>query len=177
MSTLLPKVPWRNSPRPGLERRAFIDYILQPFFFFSYWYMSFTVVRLFWAAVFLPTYILFAFYRSIWPSLIQRGKSLLTQKGRDQLVREGKRASTDRQLQGERQFTGEFAFAEGGFERGWYDPSSDAHTKEFWPVNREYFTVCGLQACVVHERPEGPAKRTLVLLHGNPSYSFMYRHV
>lgn len=177
MLSLLPRIPWRRSSRPITEEASIVDYVLQPFFAICYGYMSFTLVRLFWAAILLPIYLLLAFYRSVWPFLLRKGHLLLTAKGRSQLVHAGEQSSIDRQLRAESQLRDDYVFAERDYDHGWHKPLSSEYPATCWPVTREYFIVCGLQACVVHEKPSEAPKRTVVLLHGNPSWSFMYRHV
>lgn len=177
MPKLLSQVPWRISPRPGLESRSTIDYILQPLFLVSYVYLSFTLVRLFWALTLLPIYLLLAFLRSVWPALLRNGGLLLTSKGRARLIQDGHQTFADRERQGEQQFSDDYRFPAGSFEHGWQHNGPPGNLAAIWPVNREYINVCGLKACVVHEKPAGPVVRTVVLLHGNPSWSFMFRHV
>lgn len=171
---MLLQIPWRASPRQSEENRAWLDYILQPLFIAGYAYMSWTVVRLFWTILFLPLYLLLAFCRSLAPALVTSWRLMLTSKGRARLVRTGHESGARRKAQGERQLRGEYSFAKGSFEPGWYEKEE---ATAFWPANREYFVVCGLRVCVVHEKPSGLVRRKLVLLHGNPSYSFMYRQV
>lgn len=177
MFWLIPRIPWRQSPRPTQEGRSPIDYLLQPAFAVSYACLSFTFVRLLCAVFLVPAYLVLAFYRSVWPFLIRRGFLLATADGRRQLLKSGERNSVERLSQGRRQFQGEYVFDKGTFAPGWCESRAVDNGSAAWAANRRYFSVCGLRACVVHEKPVGTPRRTLVLLHGNPSWSYMYRNV
>lgn len=174
---LLSTVPWRTSARPRCEDRAPVDYLLQPLFVLAYLYMSLTLVRIFCAALLVPPYLLLAFYRSVWPFLLQTGTSLLTPKGRSKLEHDGRHASARRESRAQQQLREDYRFEGKDFEGGFHRPRAQTRPMPGFAVDNECLEVCGLRVNVVHKRPAGSVKGTLVLLHGNPSSSFMYRHV
>lgn len=177
MSFLIPYIPWRWSQRPARERRSPIDYLLQPAFALAYVCLSFTCIRLLCAVFLLPIYLIVAFYRSVWPFLVRRGLLLATADGRRELRKSGEQNMVERLLQGQQQYQGDYVFDRETFAPGSREGRAFDKGPTGWPASKEYLSVCGLRACVFHKKPAGKSKRTLVLLHGNPSWSYMYRHV
>lgn len=158
--------------RRKLELKPYLrDYILQPTFKASVFLLSFTVIRIWLALVLLPLYCsaqaLFAL-----PHIISWLSFLLTSSGRMKLRARCygyRRGETDLAAE---QYQGTFHFAPQRVEYS----SSGATT---WDVPRVEVEVCGIKARVAHFKPTGVQNngKTIVLLHGNPSWSYMWRNI
>lgn len=176
-----PRIPRITVPRPKKEEPSLSDYILQPVFALAFAFFDFTLVRLLDLAVLFPLYLLFAFFRSLLPSLLRNFSFLLSSTGRKKLVERGQISRWQRENQGKLQLNGTFQFHPDLIERTSDNKEVVNHIEAIWPVKREYFDVCNIKACVVHELPGQTQRkhdgRKIVLLHGNPSWSFMYRNV
>jgi len=117
--------------------------------------------------------------RSFLPFLLKNGRYLLTHSGREHLRHQGNASRRQRKNQAMLQLDGKYRFDDDLVERTSQITKVVDHINTLWPAEREYFDVCNLRACVVHEIPKqrGEGSRRVVLLHGNPSWSFMYRNI
>jgi hypothetical protein len=112
------------------------------------------------------------------PRAICRSVLLLSKSGRDELI-----SSSDsyRHLENRRaaaQLKGEFEFQEAELlpsreARGTIDALS-------WRCEKDIFNICGAQVNIFHKQPgesHSHLGKKILLLHGNPSWSFMWRNV
>ena len=134
----------------GIEsKRSLRDFILQPVFNLTIILLSSTVVRLILIVGFLlPAYI-FCKAIEVLPNILKNLYLVLSLDG-SFTFREHQllRANTRKCLQ-------------------------EAH----WSPHTEWFSVCGASVGVVHQKPAVTSGQTIVLLHGNPSWAFMWRNV
>lgn len=151
--------------------------LLQPTFRVAVKIMSYTLVRLCAASSLFTLYLFLAFLRSILPYVFANALALLSNSGRAKLIRRGRKWREWRDQTAASQLNGTFRFSGNDLESREVYGITQKRLHDVWPVNREYFEVCGGRICVVHERPTGKPKRQVVLMHGNPSWSYMYRNV
>lgn len=179
MSTSMPQPPKTILSQPWPENPSLRDFILRRAFKLGFAIFDFTMIRLAGVVFLLPLYLFVAFLRSFLPFLLKNSKYLLTHSGRKHLRHQGNTARWQRKNQAMLQLDGKYRFHEGLVERTLQIRRVADHIDTIWPARREYFDVCNLRACVVHEIPkqQGEGSRRVVLLHGNPSWSFMYRNV
>ncbi|KAI0471642.1 epoxide hydrolase [Xylariaceae sp. FL0804] len=138
---------------------------------------NYTVVRLPAAAIMFPTYLLVAFLRSLLPYLAPQVPGLvLSQKYRDGLAQRGMANREAREDLALRQLRGEYRFPDGEVRRTRHDPAERRRIEAALPGRREFVKVCpGVEAAVLRAGNEGGPKA--LLLHGNPSWSYMYRNI
>lgn len=156
--------------------KSFQDYLLQPFFLGATFILSYTIIRL-WLAIFilLPTY-LFVKSLSVAPNVVRNVPWLFRQRDRRQLMETSDVYRHGEKLSSLQKLDGTFRFQRSRL----HTPQRQAIQKEArWFPNVEHFEVCGARVNVVHEKPENgfPKGKTVVLLHGNPSWSYMWRDV
>lgn len=153
------------------------DLVLQPAFTFGAALMSSTLLRLFSATfILLPAYI-FIKVLSVLPYAIGQCRLIITTPGRSLL-----RNDADRQRQREdeisqQQLEGIFKFTKNQLI---LVPKKSVMETAKWYPHVEDFEVCGAMVNVVHEIPPAGVKRSgqsVLLLHGNPSWSYMWRDV
>lgn len=154
-----------------------VRWVLEPFFRLITYTMSYTLVRVCCASFLFPAYILVAFCRSIMLSAIRNASSVVSSAGRETLVAQGREWREWRNKLANSQLDGTFKFDRKDLENVESYGMTQRNLHDLWSVHRDYFDVCGVRACVVHEKPVGTPKRQVVLLHGNPSWSYMYRNV
>ena len=176
----MPSSPLPKPPKPVSDVRpehaSLFDYILCPAFLLGFLIMDFTIVRLFIACFTVPIYVVLAFSRSVLPYALSNLPLCTSTEGRRELARRGEANRNAREEQGRKQFEGTFEFRTENVERGAESRMVVERVKGVWSVKREFFDVCGgVKAAVVREGPRDGKKA--VLLHGNPSWSFMYRNV
>lgn len=176
----LPEPPHIDWPY-AKDKRSLADYILQPAFKVAFFFLDFTIVRLLSVCYLLPIYLILAAFRSLLPHCFLNLLSLISGHGRSNLINRGLVSRKARESQASRQRAGTFQFPAEAILNISQDYTTIKRISEIWPANREYISVGNIQACVVHEAPNAsgtrPSGKKIVLLHGNPSWSFMYRKV
>jgi hypothetical protein len=179
--SFLPRLPRITVPRPKNEDPSPRDFILRPLFALGFAFFDFTVVRLLDLALLLPLYLILAFFRSFPRAIFRNFGSLLSRTGRKKLAERGNISRWQRENQGKLQLDGTFRFHSDVVERTSEIKEVVDKIEGVWPAKREYFDVSNLKAYVVHAVPDETKRsdegRKLLLLHGNPSWSFMYRNV
>lgn len=143
--------------------------------------LSSTLFRFLFALFLLPPYV-FKLVMQVLPGVLWRATSLLSPRGRDQLA-----ADTDCYRQyaehlANEQLNGSYRFQEFHLHRS---ENSCLDCLEL-PLQQGEFTVCGATARFVYagsshnadsSRGAEGRRRPIVLLHGNPSWSYMWRNV
>ena len=155
--------------------QSYQDIVLRPFFRICVLLLSSTAVRMIIALIYLlPAYILVKAIEAL-PSIYHRCHLLLTSSGREQLVKESDQQRAWEEDLARKQSDGScILFHEGQIFR---TDVGKCLREAHWSPCTERFPVCGVDVGVVHEKPEKVTGRTIVLLHGNPSWSFMWRNV
>lgn len=152
------------------------DRVLQPFFFIVRRVLSFTVIRLFSLLTLLPLYLTVKLLRAA-PHIIPRLHLLLYPDGWRKLIYSAYRYRDIELERTKAQLHGEYQFESSQLIK----PSKDEIQKRAnWFPCTEIFQVCGANICVVHEAPKVGRQNSgvkILLLHGNPSWSFMWRDV
>lgn len=154
---------------------SYRDTVLRPVFHLCVFFGSSPVVRMTVALVYLlPVYILVKTIEVL-PSIYNRCHLLLTRSGRERLVKESDQQRAREEDLARKQYDGSCILVHEGqiFRTDAKKCLREAH----WSPLAERFSVCGVDVGVVHEKPEKVTGRTIVLLHGNPSWSFMWRNV
>jgi hypothetical protein len=153
------------------------DYLLQKLFKIITIFLSSFANRLLLAVSLLPLY---AFVKLIplLPAAIIRSFMLPWKHGWSSLI---SASDSYRSLEKERaaaQMNGEFRFS--GKELLPRGEARGSISSLVWSPHMETFELEGVQVSVVHEQPgKGQARsgKKILLLHGNPSWSFMWRNV
>lgn len=171
-TTLLPQPPGKSRD-VNYEPASLIDYVLRPAVTLSYMMMDFTIVRFGIASVMLPAYLALAFLRSFLLPALPYLYLLATWRGRTELAQRGRANRRARDKQAQTQLDGTFRFPPHKVAKA---AAASGRVSKVWAVARQHVIVCpGVDAAVV--RAGDPNGTKLVLLHGNPSWTFMYRHV
>ena len=159
----------------GQPPQSYQDIFLRPFFHLGVLFLSSTIVRMTIVLLYLlPAYILFKTIEVL-PSVYKRCHLLLTLSGRDQLVKESDQQRAREEDLARRQDDGScILFHEAELFR---TDAKKCLGQAHWSPQTERFSVCGAGVGVIHEKPERVTGQTIVLLHGNPSWSFMWRNV
>ncbi|KAL4863193.1 hypothetical protein BDV12DRAFT_177828, partial [Aspergillus spectabilis] len=145
--------------------------------------LSFTISRVALTAVVLPLY-LYKLMLSMLPSVLRNAFNLSTPHGWSRLSdrTEQYRSKSDTlahsQLDGSYQFKPDEVFHVDKNSRGWMETIP-------WANDTEEFTVCGATVRYIHLKPSystvlqdgKKSHRPIVFLHGNPSWSYMWRNV
>lgn len=139
--------------------------------------MSSTLLRVCIAISLLPVYVAVQLL-PILPAALLKSRLLLTKSGRRRLVRLADSYRDEEEQRATEQWKGSFQFKSeqllrNGDARGAIDSLS-------WSPRMETFEVDGAHVNVVHEQPAAGQFRSgkkILLLHGNPSWSFMWRNV
>jgi pimeloyl-ACP methyl ester carboxylesterase len=134
-----------------------------------------TILRLFLALYLMPVYC-FTKAFSVLPSVIRQCPLLVTGRGREKLIT---RADVYRRCEQDiaaKQHDGTYRFSPASVL--WWDGRTS------WDMNRLVVEVCGINARVVHAKPKmiaptstSPKLKSLILLHGNPSWSYIWRDI
>ena len=164
-----PTIASRHPPQ------SYPDIVLRPIFQLCVLFLSSTTVRMTIALLYLlPAYILVKAIEVL-PSIYNRCHLLLTSSGREQLVKGSDQQRAWEEDLARKQYDGTCVLFQEGqiFRTDMRKCLREAH----WSPNKKSFSVCGVDVGVVHEKPEKVTGRTVVLLHGNPSWSFMWRNV
>lgn len=142
---------------------------------------SYTLSRLLFALVLIPPYLVKISYQVL-PTILSNAVCLLSVKGLERLVTDTDRYRAHAQHIAKQQLDGTFVFSEADLYLGvnkWTD-------QLLWADKTEQFTVCGATVRFVHLKPSHDAdsgsngiapRRPIVLLHGNPSWTYMWRNV
>lgn len=152
------------------------DYVLTPWFRVIIWLLSWTALRLLLASTLFPVYFCVKLI-TILPHAIARSGLVLFRQGRNHLVQLADFYRQEEQRRAAQQADGTFVF------KGTQILRSEIDAKPLniaWKPKTERFSVCGAWVNVLHEKPQDGRERsgkTVVLLHGNPSWSFMWRNV
>ena len=158
--------------RRKLELKPYLrDYILQPTFRASSFLLDFTVIRIWLASILLPLYCLVQALFAL-PYVTPRLPLLLTSSGRTKLQAQ---CYAYRQIENDiasEQYQGMFYFPPQMVEHS-------SPTATVWNVSRVEVEVCGIKARVAQFKPIGVQNngKTIVLLHGNPSWSYIWRNI
>ena len=164
-----PSIASRHPPQ------AYRDLLLRPIFRSSVLFLSSTTVRMTIALLYLlPAYILVKTVEVL-PGIYNGWHLLLTSGGREQLVKESDQQRAREEDLARKQYDGSCVLSHEGqiFKTDAKKCLREAH----WSPDTDRFSVCGVDVGVVHEKPEKVTGRPIVLLHGNPSWSFMWRNV
>jgi hypothetical protein len=135
-------------------------------------------VRLAFAFILFPLFLVLQTVEAV-PEITKNCANLLTVNGRSRLARSARQYRRTEETLGRAQFTGSYIFAESQLIRVSQEESVQILREAGWKPNTENIWVCGARVSVIHETPNPPtaARRIIVLLHGNPSWSFIWRNV
>ncbi len=158
-------------------QRSVGDNILQPSFKILVNILSHFISRVALALSLLPIYILVKFL-TILPTTVRNARFLLSEGGRDRLICLSDLYRASETKQAEDQLSGAFRFEkhqllQDGQARGWLGAVK-------WSPHVELFEMEGARVNFVHEQPgkgQRHSGKKIILLHGNPSWSFMWRNV
>ena len=140
--------------------------------------LSFTLCRLFLALALLPLYLI-TLAVQILPTVLSHTPCLLSSNGRDELVAATERYRAHAQGVAKQQLDGTYNFKNADLYKG--DGQKTKHLK--WAEETEEFMVCGATARFIHlnkdihSRHNDEIRRPIVFLHGNPTWSYMWRNV
>ncbi|TKA80298.1 hypothetical protein B0A49_01589 [Cryomyces minteri] len=167
------------SPLVKVKPHVRRDQVLQPTFHLIRFVLSFTAVRLLSILLLAPTYVAVKAL-TILPQIIGEGSLVLTQAGREELIRRTDSYRRKEEHQARQQLNGTFRFQQAQLV------SARKHAirhKAGWSPSIEDFEVCGARVNVVHETPQPGrsggrgGRQTIVLLHGNPEWSYKWRDI
>ncbi|KAK5038129.1 hypothetical protein LTS07_001598 [Exophiala sideris] len=129
-----------------------------------------TLLRLLLAINLLPVYCLRQVI-SVLPIATRRLPLLLTRQGRGRLISQTEQYRTYEEEIAAKQHDGSYRFTPANV-LPWNGKTS-------WPVNRNVVEVCGIKVRVTHTKPKTTSDKakTIVLLHGNPSWSYIWRRI
>ncbi|SLM39319.1 Epoxide hydrolase-like [Lasallia pustulata] len=164
-----PSIASRHPPQ------AYRDLVLRPISRLSVLFLSSTTVRMTIALLYLlPAYIIVKTIEVL-PSIYSRWHLLLAPGGREQLVKESDQQRAWEEDFARKQYNRSCVLSHEGqiFQTDAKKCLREAH----WSPDIDRFSLCGVDVGVVHEKPEKVTGRPIVLLHGNPSWSFMWRNV
>jgi hypothetical protein len=155
-----------------------VDFVLQPYFWLLHILFSFTVVRLWAISVVIPVYC-FVKTIEVLPTVLTNSKHLFSESGRNYLLAAG---NVIRQHGGniaKQQLEGRFQFQRGRVQYLGFSGRHKIRSAANWFPNIEKLAVNGATAVVVVEKPGLPNNngKSIVLLHGNYSWSYMWRDV
>ena len=153
------------------------DHLLRPLFKLICVVLDITLVRFFMAMALLPVYIC-AKYLEVLPPAIKNSTMLLSTDGRERLVHSAKGYRQQEKKRAQLQMQGDFAFQPDELLSG--EKARVSLKDLYWKPHMEQFEVCGASVNVLHEVPPDEVRgsgKKIVLLHGNPSWSFMWRNV
>lgn len=151
--------------------------------YLSAFLLSFTINRAFLASALLPLYLLSLAYRVL-PTIFRNAPRLLLPNWWKTLVRDAEQyrqrvdALAQSQLEGTYRIKDDEILRTDRKGKGWMADMP-------WRDNVEEFSVCGATARYVHLKPSyrsiatdnKASHRPIVFLHGNPSWSYMWRNV
>ncbi|KAI1622205.1 haloalkane dehalogenase family protein [Exophiala viscosa] len=149
---------------------AIQDVVLQQLFWTLTTLLHSTLLRLLFAINLLPVYCLRQAI-SVLPTATRRLPLILTRQGREKLVSQTEQYRIYEEEIAAKQYDGSYKFTPANV-LPW-----DGRTS--WPVNRKVFEICEINVRVTHTKPKatfGKAK-PIVLLHGNPSWSYIWRRI
>ena len=130
-----------------------------------------TILRLLLALYLLPIYC-FTKAVSVLPSVISQLPLLITGRGRGRLITRADVYRSHEQDIAAKQRDGTYRFSPASVL--WWNGRTS------WNMNRLVIEVCGINARVVHAKPITPTPtkpKSLILLHGNPSWSYIWRDI
>ena len=147
----------------------------------SVFLLSSTLLRFVFVLVLLPPYLL-KLVAQVLPTILWNVAFLMSSRGRDRLATDADLYRGHTHRLAKEQLDGSYEFREADLNRDgncWLDCIR-------WPSKGGEFTVCGATARFTHltatdnlglNRHEKKRLPPIVLLHGNPSWSFMWRNV
>lgn len=168
----------------GLSVRPLLGAAISVYGYLSVFTLSSTSFRFILVLVLLPLYLL-KLLLEVLPTILSNATSLLSPGGWDKLTSDTDTYRDLTQQTAKQQLDGSYEFKESDLYRlsrggnGWM-----AHVQ--WGDVTQEFTVCGATARFIHFRPVHGAfsggndilpRQPFVFLHGNPSWSFMWRNV
>lgn len=142
---------------------------------------SYTLCRLLFALALIPPYLVKTSFQVL-PTILSNAVCLLSAKGLERLVTDTDRYRAHAQHIAKQQLDGTFLFSEADLHRGVNKCTNQIQ----WADKTEEFTICGATARFVHLKPRHDAnsgtngtapRRPIVFLHGNPSWTYMWRNV
>ncbi|KAF4211426.1 hypothetical protein CNMCM5878_002636 [Aspergillus fumigatiaffinis] len=162
---------------------ASIGRVLTVWGYLSAFLLSFTINRAFLASALLPLYLLSLAY-SVLPTILWNAPRLLLPNGWKTLMKDAEQYRQRADSLAQSQLEGKYKFKDDEIIRtdqkgkGWMADMP-------WRDNVEEFNVCGATARYVHLKPSyrsiatdnKASHRPIVFLHGNPSWSYMWRNV
>jgi hypothetical protein len=162
---------------------ASIAQVLTAWGYLSAFLLSFTINRALLAYALLPFYLLSLAY-NVLPTILWNAPRLLLPNGWSRLVKDAEEYRQRADALAQSQLEGKYRFKEDEILRtdqkgkGWMADMP-------WRDNMEEFNVCGATARYVHLKPSyrsiatdnKTSHRPIVFLHGNPSWSYMWRNV
>ncbi|RHZ59250.1 haloalkane dehalogenase family protein [Aspergillus thermomutatus] len=162
---------------------ASIALVLTAWGYLSAFLLSFTINRALLAYALLPLYLLRLTY-SVLPTILRNAPRLLLPNGWSSLIKDAEQYRQQTEKLAQSQLEGKYEFKEDEIiradqkDKGWMADMP-------WRDNVEEFQVCGATARYVHLKPSyrsiatnnKTSHRPIVFLHGNPSWSYMWRNV
>ncbi|RLL94680.1 hypothetical protein CFD26_104466 [Aspergillus turcosus] len=160
-----------------------IAQVLTAWGYLSAFLLSFTVNRALLAYALLPFYLLSLAY-SVLPTILWNAPRLLVPNGWSRLIKDAKEYRQRADALAQSQVEGKYKFKDDEIIRS--DQKGKGWMADMpWRDNVEEFNVCGATARYVHLKPSyrsiatdnKTSHRPIVFLHGNPSWSYMWRNV
>lgn len=129
-----------------------------------------TLVRLLLAINLLPVYCLRQAI-SVLPGALRRLPLILTWHGRTRLIWQTDTYRNFEEDVAAKQYDGSYRFVPANVLR-WNGRTS-------WPMDREVVEICGINVRAVHVKPQAALYQVkpIILLHGNPSWSYIWRDI
>lgn len=154
------------------------DFVLQPCFWMLHVVFSFTIIRLWAVSVLIPAYI-FVKLVEVLPWALANSKHLLSFSGPSHLLAASNVIRKHEAGIAEQQLQGTFQFRQGQLQYLGFSGRHKIRSAANWLPNIEKLAVNGATAVVVVEKPDprDDNGKSIVLLHGNPSWSYMWRDV
>ncbi|OAP56362.1 hypothetical protein AYL99_09541 [Fonsecaea erecta] len=152
-------------------RDIITDLVLQPAFTLSRRFTQYTLVRLSLVIFLLPVYFYCQIFSAL-PTIIRNSVRLFSGVGRRGLRNASEVCRREERHIAEQQWHDTYRFPKTAAISG------SASAKR-WKAPMVCVSVCGLSVRVVHTRPMSsfPDRKQILLLHGNPSWSFVWRAI
>ncbi|KAJ9245680.1 hypothetical protein DTO271D3_4144 [Paecilomyces variotii] len=158
------------------------DMLLKRWGSLSRFMMAFTIIRLIVALLLLPLYMMRVILRSV-PCIFINTFRFMIVAGCRLFINDTEKYRAQEQLQAQSQFNNRYVFPEDVVLR--LHPNGKGSLSDMpFANNIEEISVCGATARFIHIKPENNGvhgeyerKGPIVLLHGNPSWSYIWRNV
>ncbi|KIY02770.1 uncharacterized protein Z520_01235 [Fonsecaea multimorphosa CBS 102226] len=152
-------------------RDTVTDLFLQPFFTLSRRFTQYTLVRLSFVIFLLPVYFYCQIFSAL-PTIIRNFVRLFSTAGRRRLRNASDVCRREERHIAEQQWHDTYQFPKAAVISG-----SDSAKR--WKTPLVCVSVCGISVRVAHAKPvsSSPDRKQILLLHGNPSWSFIWRDI